>query len=111
MPKVECPHCCANLNAPAEHEGHTVKCGTCRASFVLRFTDHTRTIIAVKVSDHRLERPANDEATTEQFALPGDPTATFRLPASGEPPSAASKAPKKPCDKPFPEPPVGRTPG
>jgi hypothetical protein len=87
MPKVECPHCCAELNAPAEYEGHTVKCGMCRESFVLRFPERSRSVIAVKVSDHRLEPPAHEEAATEQFTLPGDPTATFRLPDSGEPPA------------------------
>jgi transcription elongation factor Elf1 len=85
MPNFECPHCCASLNAPAEHEGHTVKCAKCGESFLLRFPEHSKTVIMMRVSDHRLS--SNDEATTVQFA------------------------PEKPSDKPFPEPPAGGTPG
>jgi hypothetical protein len=49
-----------------------------------------------------LEPPSHEEPATEHFTLPGDPTATFRLPDSGEPPSAAAKPPdpEKPTDKP-----------
>ena len=37
MPTVECPHCAARLNAPAEFRGRKVKCKNCGKSFVLRF--------------------------------------------------------------------------
>lgn len=38
LPTVECPHCAARLNAPAEFKDRKVKCKNCGKSFVLRFT-------------------------------------------------------------------------
>ena len=42
MPKVECPKCSAELTAPADYKGRTVKCKACGKSFVLRFTGRSR---------------------------------------------------------------------
>jgi hypothetical protein len=86
MPKVECPKCSAELNAPAEYKGRTVKCKECGKSFVLRFTGRSRpshsdnkSTVTFRLSD-RIEAsgPARqptlkDEKTGEPFSVEIEP--------------------------------------
>jgi hypothetical protein len=37
MPKVECPHCSAKIDAPAECAGRKANCAKCGNSFVVNF--------------------------------------------------------------------------
>jgi hypothetical protein len=74
MPTVECLHCQAELDAPAEYKGRLVKCSLCGKSFVLRFTDHDATVI-VKVRSRQSE-PAPELKSTVSFRLPDSPDST-----------------------------------
>jgi hypothetical protein len=45
---VECPSCVAKLNAPAETEGHTIRCPQCGEVFVLRFPVRSDPVIEIQ---------------------------------------------------------------
>jgi len=68
MPIVECLHCQAQLDAPAEYRGRMVKCSICGKLFVLRFTAHDEPMISVKAS-HRQSESAPELKSTVSFNL------------------------------------------
>ncbi len=69
MPTVACLYCEAELKAPVEYRGRTVKCAVCGKSFLLRFTNHDLSCVAVKVFDRPSEPPPELKSTVS-FRLP-----------------------------------------
>jgi hypothetical protein len=91
MPRVECPSCVAKLDAPAEAEGHTIRCPACGEVFVLRFAASGKTSGAP-------EPPATTGAATDAFTLSDAPTSTGRPPAKA---TSAAARPSEPREGPW----------
>jgi hypothetical protein len=89
MPKVECPKCSAELNAPTEYKGRTVKCKECGKSFVLRFAGRNtpahsdnKSTVAFRLSD-------TSESAAREAVAAGVRQATLKGKQTGEPFSVA----------------------
>jgi len=89
MPIVECLHCQAQLEAPAEYRGRLVKCSMCGKSFVLRFTGHDLPAIARKAACGQSKKTPELKSTVE-FRLLDNPA-----PAPAEPKAAPEMQRKK----------------
>jgi hypothetical protein len=83
MPTVECLHCQAPLDAPAEYRGRLVKCSICGKSFVLRFTSHDSPVVKSRSAGRRSEPPVELKSTVA-FRLPDTP-APHPVPPSDKP--------------------------
>jgi len=64
MTTVKCPHCAANLSAPAEYRGRKVKCTSCGKPFVLRMPTRASSSGSTIFDEELPAKPIPDDRPT-----------------------------------------------